>query len=106
MSLTPEMMTAMLAAGLSAEQIVAKVNEILASDALLPNAITPETRRAVIARDGLECRYCGSFVPVPHLDHVMPRSRGGQHTADNLVVSCKPCNTAKKDRTPAEWRGA
>jgi 5-methylcytosine-specific restriction endonuclease McrA len=36
------------------------------------------------------------------LDHVIPQSRGGANTWENLVAGCKPCNNRKGDRTPAE----
>ena len=54
------------------------------------------TRRAVFARDGHRCQYCGA--PAENIDHVIPRSRGGSHSWDNVVASCKRCNTAKEDR--------
>jgi 5-methylcytosine-specific restriction endonuclease McrA len=55
------------------------------------------SRRAVFARDRHRCQYCGS---PRHLtvDHVVPRSRGGPDTWDNLVTSCAPCNRKKGDR--------
>jgi len=55
------------------------------------------SRRAVFARDKHRCQYCGS---ARHLtvDHVVPRSRGGADTWDNLVTSCAPCNRKKADR--------
>ena len=64
----------------------------------------PLTRRAVFARDGGRCVYCAS--PATSLDHVIPRSRGGQHTWENVVSCCRRCNHAKADRGIAElgWR--
>jgi 5-methylcytosine-specific restriction endonuclease McrA len=55
------------------------------------------SRRAVFARDKHRCQYCGS---ARHLtvDHVVPRSKGGPDTWDNLVTSCAPCNRKKGDR--------
>jgi 5-methylcytosine-specific restriction endonuclease McrA len=55
------------------------------------------SRRAVFARDRHRCQYCGS---PRHLtvDHVVPRSKGGPDTWDNLVTSCAPCNRKKGDR--------
>jgi len=53
-------------------------------------------RRAVFARDGHRCQYCGSAAE--NIDHVIPRSRGGAHTWDNVVAACRPCNTRKRDR--------
>jgi 5-methylcytosine-specific restriction endonuclease McrA len=53
-------------------------------------------RRAVFARDGHRCQYCGSMAE--NIDHVVPRSRGGAHAWDNVVAACRPCNTRKRDR--------
>src|SRR6202000_3459192 len=53
-------------------------------------------RRAVFARDGHRCQYCGASAE--NIDHVMPRSKGGLHVWDNVVASCRPCNTRKRDR--------
>ena len=58
------------------------------------------SRRAVFARDDDECQYCGGHAD--SIDHVIPRSRGGSHSWENLVAACKPCNLAKRDRTPEE----
>lgn len=50
------------------------------------------------------CAYCGAEATL--VDHVMPRSRGGSNKRRNLVPACKPCNSAKGNRTPQEWRAA
>ena len=57
-------------------------------------------RRTVFARDGGRCQYCGASAE--NLDHVIPRSKGGPHTWENVVAACRPCNTRKKDRLPHE----
>ena len=64
----------------------------------------PLTRRAVFARDGGRCVYCTA--PATSLDHVVPRSRGGPHSWDNVVSACSRCNHVKADRGIAElgWR--
>jgi 5-methylcytosine-specific restriction endonuclease McrA len=54
------------------------------------------SRRAVFARDGHRCQYCGAHAD--SIDHVIPKSRGGQHCWDNVVAACRPCNTRKRDR--------
>lgn len=54
------------------------------------------SRRAVFARDGHRCQYCGSTAE--NIDHVVPRSRGGTHTWDNVVAACRRCNSHKEDR--------
>ena len=53
-------------------------------------ATAPLSRRAVFARDHHRCQYCGSNAE--NLDHVVPRSRGGTHSWDNVVASCRGCN--------------
>lgn len=62
------------------------------------------TRRNILARDGATCQYCGVRPGLRHLtlDHVLPSSRGGPSTWENLVVACGPCNRRKGDRTPRE----
>lgn len=57
-------------------------------------------RRAVFARDGHRCQYCGA--DAENIDHVMPRSRGGPHSWENVVASCRSCNSRKENRTPNE----
>jgi 5-methylcytosine-specific restriction endonuclease McrA len=58
------------------------------------------SRRAVFIRDQHLCQYCGSAAE--NVDHVMPRSRGGTHTWDNVVAACKRCNSRKENRLPHE----
>lgn len=53
-------------------------------------------RRAVFARDGHSCQYCGAAAE--NIDHVVPRSKGGTHSWENVVAACRPCNTRKEDR--------
>jgi 5-methylcytosine-specific restriction endonuclease McrA len=57
------------------------------------------TRRAVFARDGWTCQYCGSKANLT-VDHVIPRSKGGTSDWDNIVASCAPCNRRKGDHLP------
>jgi 5-methylcytosine-specific restriction endonuclease McrA len=57
------------------------------------------TRRAVFARDGWACQYCGSRQNLT-VDHVIPRSKGGGSTWDNIVAACAPCNRRKGDTMP------
>lgn len=61
-------------------------------------------RRNIFARDSNRCQYCGKSLPANQLsiDHVMPRSRGGGTTWENVVCSCVTCNTRKGGRTPTE----
>lgn len=53
-------------------------------------------RRAVFLRDGGKCQYCNAAAE--SIDHVIPRSRGGTHTWENVVAACRPCNSRKRDR--------
>ena len=59
------------------------------------------TRRAVFARDRWTCQYCGHERGNLTVDHVVPRSKGGRSTWDNIVTCCAPCNRRKGDRLPA-----
>lgn len=49
------------------------------------------------------CAYCGRSDLPMHLDHVVPRSRGGPDDPRNLVTACEKCNLAKSDKLPSEW---
>jgi 5-methylcytosine-specific restriction endonuclease McrA len=62
----------------------------------------PLTRRAVFARDDWTCQYCGA--QAENLDHVIPRSRGGEHVWENVVAACRRCNAKKENRLLAEAR--
>lgn len=61
-------------------------------------------RRNLFARDGNRCQYCNNVFPMNQLsfDHVIPRSRGGGTTWENVVCCCLKCNTRKGDRTPEQ----
>jgi 5-methylcytosine-specific restriction endonuclease McrA len=54
------------------------------------------TRRAVFARDRWTCQYCGSKGNLT-VDHIVPRSKGGASSWENIVTSCAPCNRRKGD---------
>lgn len=56
----------------------------------------PLSRRGVFLRDGGRCQYCGE--KAESIDHVIPRSRGGEHTWENVVAACERCNSSKRDR--------
>ena len=61
-------------------------------------------RRNIFARDNNRCQYCGKRFPTTELslDHLMPRSRGGPATWENIVCACVKCNVRKGGRTPRE----
>ncbi len=62
------------------------------------------TRFNVFLRDRFSCQYCGRTQPSHELtfDHVVPRSRGGRTTWENVVAACAPCNLTKSNRLPRE----
>jgi 5-methylcytosine-specific restriction endonuclease McrA len=71
----------------------------------VPRAVKRKiSRRALFARDGWRCAYCGAAAGRLTLDHIQPRSRGGESVWENVVTACAPCNLAKGDRLPEEAR--
>ena len=71
----------------------------------VPRAVQRKiSRRALFARDSWRCVYCGSAGGRLTLDHVQPRSRGGESSWENVVTSCAPCNHRKGNRTLQEAR--
>jgi 5-methylcytosine-specific restriction endonuclease McrA len=60
------------------------------------------SRRAVFLRDRYTCQYCGKETKSLTLDHIIPRSRNGPHSWENVVSSCIPCNHRKAGLTPGE----
>lgn len=82
---------------------VPRVIRLLTYDRL-PKQKVHLSRRNVLARDGHECQYCGRRFPTHLLsiDHVVPRSRGGETTWENVVCACVACNVKKGGHTPYE----
>jgi len=62
----------------------------------------PLTKKNILLRDNYTCQYCGTRKPPLTIDHVIPKSRGGKDTWENLVTACVKCNAKKGDRTPEE----
>ena len=54
-----------------------------------------EQRERIFARDGRVCQLCGTDEGEMHIDHIIPRKSGGDHSLDNLRVLCKSCNLRK-----------
>jgi len=77
---------------------------VLESFNRVPRTPVRLSRRNVFLRDGHTCQYCGKQPPVGelNLDHVVPRSRGGRSTWENLVTSCRECNLRKGRWLPGE----
>lgn len=67
----------------------------------IPFKKVPLTRHNIFRRDGHMCGYCTSTRDLT-LDHILPKSRGGGNTWNNLVTCCKKCNNTKDNRTPEE----
>ena len=70
----------------------------------LPKSAVTFNRRNIFKRDRFTCQYCG-MQPVASeltIDHVLPRSRGGQSTWKNCVLACLSCNHRKADNLPEE----
>ena len=66
----------------------------------VPRAVQRKiSRRALFARDGWRCAYCGTTSGRLTLDHIVPRSKGGESIWENVVTACSPCNLRKGDRT-------
>ncbi len=60
------------------------------------------SRKNIIRRDNYRCQYCGVSSSNLTVDHVIPKSRGGTDSWENLVAACIPCNNKKANRTPEE----
>jgi 5-methylcytosine-specific restriction endonuclease McrA len=78
-----------------------RLPSVIALKEFIPTARKPAfTRFNVFLRDRFSCQYCGDWFPTHDLtfDHVMPRSRGGRTTWENVVTACAPCNLRKGDR--------
>jgi hypothetical protein len=57
-----------------------------------------DIRQSILERDGQVCGYCGAMEGPFEIDHIHPRSKGGKNDPENLIVACRPCNRAKRDR--------
>jgi 5-methylcytosine-specific restriction endonuclease McrA len=69
------------------------------------NHITQKQINTLIANSNNTCHYCGIELNnlILNIDHFIPLSKGGPHTINNLVVSCKNCNLRKGNKLPEEW---
>src|SRR5258708_22414418 len=70
----------------------------------IPQQSRALSRKNILLRDRNTCQFCGRVFPSAELtlDHVVPRSRGGRSSWENLVACCYHCNNTKGDRTPEE----
>ena len=60
------------------------------------------TRKNILRRDGFKCSYCGRSDLTLTIDHIIPKTRGGNDSWENLISACTICNNKKGDRTPEE----
>ncbi|MCS6896026.1 MAG: HNH endonuclease [Bacteroidia bacterium] len=67
----------------------------------VPYKHIPLTRQNIFRRDGFRCAYCGTSHNLT-IDHVIPRSQGGESSWENLVTACESCNRQKGNRTPQQ----
>jgi len=85
--------------------VTMRLPSVIALKDYIPSARRPAfTRFNVFLRDGFHCQYCGGRFPAHDLtfDHVVPRSRGGRTTWENVVTACADCNLCKGSRLPKE----
>jgi 5-methylcytosine-specific restriction endonuclease McrA len=90
-----------------ADPETAKVNGLVSSHnrraKIVNNGIYKVTSADIKKLRAMPCFYCGSKKLI-EIDHVMPLSRGGQHSIGNLLPACRDCNRAKHHKTIMEWR--
>lgn len=67
----------------------------------VPYKHIPLTRQNIFRRDGFRCGYCGTSHNLT-IDHIVPRSQGGDDTWENLITACESCNRRKGNRTPQQ----
>ncbi len=68
----------------------------------IPHKKIDLSRKNILRRDGFKCQYCGTTSGNLTVDHIIPKSRGGTDSWDNLVTACISCNNKKGNRTPEE----
>lgn len=105
MSLSAAVIDALVQAGATVEQLAAAVKADLAeaeqrSARQIP---WPKLRQMAFERDGHKCVWCDDEEGPFEIDHVISKANGGEDTLENVCVSCRPCNRAKKDRDGEEW---
>ena len=84
------------------QAIAAAAHRRYARKAGLDCDLTTQQWRLILDMYANRCAYCGSKQDIQQ-DHVIPISRGGGTTMNNIVPACRKCNQSKKDKTPIEW---
>lgn len=99
--------------GMKTDELAQMISDFLERTRGPRDWIPLTVRQAVLERDGMRCRYCKLRVHVRksgprklHFDHVIPWSKGGPSTVENVAVSCRTCNISKGDRDAGEWLAA
>ncbi|MGD8329678.1 MAG: HNH endonuclease [Acidobacteriota bacterium] len=89
--------------GVNARFVVPRIVQLVRFDRV-PRTRVKFTRANIYLRDRYRCQYCGRKGKKSELniDHMVPRSRGGGSTWENVVVACIPCNRRKANRLPEE----
>ncbi|MCO5104950.1 MAG: HNH endonuclease [Burkholderiaceae bacterium] len=83
---------------------VAHTYHKLAAENMSPSSVLRENQ--ILVTGGNQCAYCGTTGVALHWEHIIPVSRNGPNTIDNMVLSCAPCNLEKGARNPLEWFAA
>ena len=101
--LTPKERTGDWVRGVSFHIEVPRIIRLRTYDRM-PRNVVKFNRRNVFLRDGFQCQYCGGKFAAGKLslDHIVPRSRGGVESWENIVAACLKCNVRKGNRTPLE----
>jgi len=105
MAISSAIIDAMLASGCTAEQLAAVIKADNAEqERRAARQIPWATLRAMaFERDGEICGYCQTEEGPFEVDHIIPRAAGGEDVLENVVVACRSCNRAKKDRQGDDW---
>jgi hypothetical protein len=107
MSLSMAVLDALVKSGATQEMLVAAMRADIAEREAREARQIPWERLRQLAfdRDGDKCGWCGCVDGPFEVDHIIPRAKGGENTLENVIVSCRSCNRAKRDREEAEWSG-
>ncbi|MBI0474237.1 HNH endonuclease [Sphingomonas sp. MA1305] len=106
MSLSAEVLDALVATGMTAEQLAVILKADMAAEQAKIARQVPwaKLRQMAFERDGECCGYCGTEAGPFEIDHIVPRAAGGENVLENVIVACQSCNRAKRDRQGEEWR--
>lgn len=106
MSLSAQVLDALVQSGLTAEQLANVIKADMAAEQEKAARQIPwaKLRQMAFERDGDCCGYCGTTEGPFEIDHITPRAAGGENVLENVVVACQSCNRAKRDRQGEEWR--